>query len=106
MISGLTFAAIGSMLLSTAKTVGKGVLIGGIFIAAFSLLPVKIGLPYAIYGVLVGENIFDVIYLIGYIMPVDFMLNCLLILLFTRYFDLISSVVSVIFDFVKSIFVN
>lgn len=99
----LTMVAIGSALLSQVKKMGKAVAIGGILIAAFALLPISISLPSFIYGLLVGNNFYDVLYLVGYIMPVDFIVQCILMLLFTKYFDIIAALVSTIAGWVKSI---
>lgn len=89
-----------------AKKWGKVLLIIGIFAVVLPILPFNVSLPSFLYNFLTGNSLFDVLNLVGYIFPVEFMFECILLIFLTKYLHMIVNVLKNIVKIVGKILYN
>lgn len=100
-LASLVGIKIASAVIDVGKTFAKIVAIGFLIYLGFTALPFTLSMPTSLYNFLIGDNVFDVLYLVGYIMPVDFLFNCLLIILISKYSNIIFSLVMTVVKWLK-----
>lgn len=81
----------------------KILLVGGVFLIVLPILPFNVSLPNFLYNFLTGNSLFDVLNLVGYIFPVEFFFECLLLIFGTKYFHMIVNIVKNIIKIVGKI---
>lgn len=102
-VGGIVASAIGGALISALKSIAKGTLIFGSIILVFSFLPFKFELPTSLYDLFVGGDFFTAINMVGYFLPMGFLLTCFAVRLGCRYYSVIFSLLSTFYSFMRDL---
>lgn len=84
----------------------KTVIFASIFVAIFALSPADIRLPFALFEVLVSENVMTLLHTLSLFFPMNFMLTCLIFILLCRHLESIYTIIHIVATSLVEVFVK
>lgn len=96
--AGVTWASKKLLDIGANSVVYTGILTF-LLVTLLAIWNINIALPDEIYKAITSDNVRKVFYSVGFFIPLKFILQCLAVLIFSRYFDFCLTIVSKIWMF-------